>query len=256
MKHIYKLSIVLLSVFTFIGCNVDDDEQVMVLPQKSITASLANQNDIIAISDDATSYDLVINFSEGLPSYSTVEYSLDGGNSMTSSASSGDNSITISVAFATDDVFHDVDLSDFIVVNASARRFLPSLDGNTSVRIMRQGYFSAKLTWETGQDLDLILGGLDALWGNPFAIDDSQGVINEENVFGTALTDGNYGLFVYEWPTNTFSNPVDLTFDIVTAGGNFTFTVNAEDLGFHIWCTKSTDGNGNVSWTMYTANPS
>jgi len=25
MKHIYKLSIILISVFTFIGCNVDDD---------------------------------------------------------------------------------------------------------------------------------------------------------------------------------------------------------------------------------------
>jgi len=121
---------------------------------------------------------------------------------------------------------------------------------------MRQGYFSAKLTWETGQDLDLIFGSLNVLWQNPVAIDDSQGVTNEENVSGTALPDGNYGLFVYEWPTTTFSDPVDLTFDIVTAGGNFTFTVNAEDFGFHIWCTKSTDGNGIVSWTMYTADPS
>ena len=64
MKHIYKLSIVLLAVFTFVGCNVDDDDAVSVLPQKLITASLANQGDIIGIPDNATSYDLVINFSE------------------------------------------------------------------------------------------------------------------------------------------------------------------------------------------------
>ena len=39
MKHIYKFSIVLLTVFTFIGCNVDDDDAVTVLPMKELTAS-------------------------------------------------------------------------------------------------------------------------------------------------------------------------------------------------------------------------
>ena len=89
MKHIYKFSIVLLTVFTFIGCNVDDDDSVTVLPMKELTASLSQQVDVIRIADDATSYDLVINFSEALPSYSTIEYSLDGGATTTSSASSG-----------------------------------------------------------------------------------------------------------------------------------------------------------------------
>jgi hypothetical protein len=70
MKHIYKLSIVLLAVFTFVGCNVDDDDAVSVLPMKELTASLAQQVDIIGVEDNATSYDLVINFSEDLPSYS------------------------------------------------------------------------------------------------------------------------------------------------------------------------------------------
>ena len=86
---------------------------------------------------------------------------------------------------------------------------------------MRQGYFSAKMTWEGNQDLDLILAGITAGWVGPFAIDASAGVTNQENVSGTLEEDGNYGLFVYEWPLNTFSSPVDLTFDIVTAGGKF-----------------------------------
>lgn len=256
MKNIYKLSIVLLSVFTFIGCNVDDDDQQMVLEQKSITASLANQSAVIATSDFTTTYELVVNFSEALPSYSTIEYSLDGGATTTASASTGDNTLTISIPFDVTENSHSVSVSDFIVVNAAARRFTTNLTGNSSVQMVRQGYFSAKMTWEGGQDLDLILGGLDANWGNPFAIDASQGVTNEENVSGSQLVDANYGLFVYEWPTNTFSQPVDITFDIVSAGGSFNFTVNAQDIGFHLWCTKSTDADGNVSWTMYTEDPS
>ena len=35
MKHLYKLNIILLTVFTFVGCNVDDDDAVTVLPQKA-----------------------------------------------------------------------------------------------------------------------------------------------------------------------------------------------------------------------------
>ena len=256
MKHIYKFSIVLLAVFTFVGCNVDDDDAITVLPMKELTASFDKQVNVIAIADNATSYDLVINFSEDLPSYSTVEYSLDGGATTIASASSGDNTLTISIPFDVTENSHSVSVSDFIVVNAAARRFAPNFTGNTSVQMVRQGYFSAKMTWEGGQDLDLILGGLDANWGNPFAIDVSQGVTNEENVVGSQLVDANYGLFVYEWPTNTFSQPVDITFDIVSAGGVFNFTVNAQDIGFHLWCTKSTDADGNVSWTMYTEDPS
>ena len=256
MKHIYKLSIVILAVFTFVGCNVDDDDAVSVLPQKLITASLANQGDIIGVPNNATSYDLVINFSEDLPSYSSIEYSLDGGATTTSSASTGDNTLVIPVAFDLSDNFHDIILSDFIVVNAAARNYTTSLTGKTSARLMRQGVFSAKMTWEGNQDLDLDLDEMTSSWdwsGN--TLDSSAGITNEENVSGM-LADGNYALWVFEWPTNTFSNPVDLTFDIVTAGGNFTFNVNAQDFGIHIWCTKSTDSNGNVSYIMYTEDPS
>ena len=256
MKHIYKLSIVLLAVFTFIGCNVDDDDAVTVLPMKELTASLVNQGDIIGVADDATSYDLVISFSEALPSYSTIEYSLDGGATTSSSASTGDNTLVISVDFAPTDNFHDVDLSDFIVVNAAARNFTTSLTGKSSVRIMRQGFFSAKMTWEGGQDLDLDLDEMTTSWGwSGNTLDSSAGVTNEENV-SDMLADGNYALWVFEWPNNTFSQPVDINFDIVTAGGNFSFTINAQDFGWQLWLTKSTDGDGNVSYTFYTEDPS
>jgi len=256
MKHIYKLSIVLLAVFTFVGCNVDDDDAVSVLPQKLITASLANQVDIIGIPDNATSYDLVINFSEDLPSYSTIEYSLDGGATMSSSSSTGDNSLVITIDFAASDNFHDIDLSDFIVVNASARNFTTGISGNTSARIMRQGFFSAKMTWEGNQDLDLDLDEMTSSWGwSGNTLDSSAGITNEENV-SDMLADGNYALWVFEWPQNTFSNPVDINFDIVTAGGDFSFTINAQDFGWQLWLTKSTDSNGNVSYVMYTEDPS
>ena len=256
MKHIYKLSVVLLAVFTFVGCNVDDDDAISVLPMKELTASLEQQVDIIGVEDNATSYDLIIKFSEDLPSYSTIEYSLDGGATTSSSASTGDNTLVISVDFAPADNFHDVDLSDFIVVNAAARNYTTSLTGKTSVRLMRQGFFSAKMTWEGNQDLDLDLDEMTSSWGwSGNTLDSSAGITNEENV-SDMLADGNYALLVFEWPQNTFSNPVDINFDIVTAGGNFSFTINAQDFGWQLWLTKSTDASGNVSYTFYTEDPS
>ena len=256
MKHLYKLNIILLTVFTFIGCNVDDDDAITVLPVKELTASLVNQGDIIGVSDDTTSYDLVISFSEDLPSYSSIEYSLDGGATTISSASTGDNTLVIPVAFDPSDNFHDIILSDFIVVNAAARNYTTSLTGNTSVRVMRQGFFSAKMTWEGNQDLDLDLDEMTSSWGwSGNTLDSSAGVTNEENVSGM-LADGNYALWVFEWPFNTFSNPVDINFDIVTAGGNFSFAIDAQEAGWQLWLTKTTDGDGNVSYTMYTEDPS
>jgi len=256
MKHIYKFSIVLLAVFTFIGCNVDDDDAITVLPMKELSASFDKQVNVIAIADDATSYDLVIKFSEALPSYSTVEYSLDGGVTTLAASSQGDNSLVIPVSFAATENSHTISVSDFIVVNAAARRFTTNFTGNTTVQMVRQGYFSAKMTWEGGQDLDLLFGTMSNGWAPGFLLDSSEGVTNEENVSGSQLEDGNYGMLVYEWPTNTFSQPVDLTFEIVTAGGTFNLNKKALDQGFHVWCTKSTDGDGNVSWTMYTEDPS
>lgn len=256
MKHIYKFSIVLLAVFTFVGCNVDDDDAITVLPMKELTASFAKQVDVIAIADDATSYDLVINFSEPLPSYSTVEYSLDGGATTLAASSQGDNTLVIPIAFDITDNYHSVSVSDFIVVNAAARRFTPSFSGNTTVQMVRQGFFTAKMTWEGGQDLDLLFGTMSNTWAPGLLIDSSEGVTNEENVSGSQLEDGNYAMLVYEWPNNTFSQPVDLTFEIITAGGTFVLTKNAVDFGFHWWGTKSTDADGNVTWIMHTEDPS
>jgi hypothetical protein len=155
MKHIYKISIIVLSIFTFIGCSVDDDDAINVLPQKSITASLDNQSDIIFISATATSYDLVVNFSEELPSYSSIEYSLDGGDTTITSGSTGDNSVTISIDFDPSDSYHQIDLSDFIMVNSQARRFTPSLVGNSTVKVMRENAILATMTWDSGANLDL-----------------------------------------------------------------------------------------------------
>jgi len=260
MKHIYKLSIVLLAVFTFVGCNVDDDDALNVLPQKSITASFDNQSDIIGVPDDATSYDLVISFSEPLPSYSTVEYSLDGGDTKTSSTSTGNNTLKIPVAFGANDNFIDVNLSDFIVVNASVRNFTTSISGNTSVRLMRKGYFAVKMTWEGGQDIDIDLDEMTSFWswsGN--TVDSSAGVTNEENVSGV-LSDGNYALYITEFPQVIFSpfftQPVDITFDITTSENSFSFTINPPIMGWNFWLTKSINSEGNASYAFFTEDPS
>lgn len=254
MKNIYKLSIVLLSIFTFIGCNVDDDDQVTVLPNKAIFASLDVQSNLIAISDDATSYDLVINFSEALPSYSTIEYSLDGEASTSVSASTGDISVAIPIEFAATDNYHDVDLSDFIVVNSQARRFTPSIDGVSSVRIVRQSYWSASITWaDASDDIDFGIQPMTNAWLDTFAwIDTSLGVTNVETLEGS-LDDGNYAIYAQFF---TGAADVNVTYAIETAAGNFSFDLLTTEDGNRLWFTKSTDVDGNVSYTFYTEDPS
>jgi hypothetical protein len=253
MKHIYKFSIILLAVFTFIGCNVDDDDAVTVLPMKELTASLVNQGDIIGVADDATSYDLVISFSEALPSYSTIEYSLDGGATTSSSASSGDDTLVISIPFDNNDNFHDINLSDFILVNASARRFTTSITGNSSVRVMRQGYFTATISWGNYlDDIDFGLQPMTASWGDTFDFIDTSLGIRDEFLEGT-LDDGNYAIYAQFY---TAATDVNVNCDMVTAAGNFVLDVLATEDGNVIWFTKSTNTQGNVSYTFYTEDPS
>ena len=253
MKHIYKFSILLLAVFTFIGCNVDDDDAVTVLPMKELTASLVNQGDIIGIADDATSYDLVISFSEPLPSYSTIEYSLDGGATTSSSAIAGDNTLVISIPFDFNDNFHDINLSDFIVVNASARRFTTSITGNSSVRVMRQGYFTATISWaDYANDIDFGLQPMTSSWVDTYAwVDTSLGFADE--FLEGELVDGNYAIYAAFYTTAT---DVNVNCDMETAAGNFVLDILATENGNVVWFTKSTNTQGNVSYTFYTEDPS
>ena len=252
MKHIYKFSIILLAVFTFIGCNVDDDDAVTVLPMKELTASLVNQLDIIGIADNATSYDLVISFSEALPSYSTIEYSLDGVTT-SSSASSGDDTLVISIPFGSNDNFHDINLSDFIVVNASARNFTTSISGNTSVRLIRQGFFSATISWaDYANDIDFGLQPMTSSWADTFDFIDTSFGFAAESLEGK-LGDGNYAIYAQFY---TAATDVNVNCDMVTDGGDFVLDVLAEEDGNVIWFTKSTNTQGNVSYTFYTEDPS
>tara|TARA_B110000003_G_scaffold172618_1_gene172203 strand:+ start:47214 stop:47957 length:744 start_codon:yes stop_codon:yes gene_type:complete len=247
MKNIYKFSIVLLSVFTFIGCNVDDDDQEMVLPQKSITASLDDQNEIIFISDFATSYDLVVNISDELPSYSSIEYSLDGGDAIISSGNTGDSSIIISIDFDPTDAVHEVDLMDFIVVNSQARRFMPSLEGNKTVKIMRESTFLATMTWDSGADLDLDLDVMTPFWGwAGITLDASAGSGNSETV-SSVLVDGNYSLWIW---TNGSTNQA-YTFTVTTVQGTETFTGTVDGNSWNLWFTKS-----GTNYTFFEEDPS
>jgi hypothetical protein len=247
MKHIYKISIIVLSIFTFIGCSVDDDDAINVLPQKSITASFDNQSDIIFISATATSYDLVVNISEELPSYSSIEYSLDGGDATITSGSTGDNSITITLDFDPSDSYHQIDLSDFIVVNSQARRFTPSLVGNSTVKVMRDNAILATMTWDSGADLDLDLDVMTPAWGWAFqTLDASAGSGNIETVSAN-LDDGNYALWIW---ANGATNE-SYTFTVTTIDGTETFTGIVEGNSWNLWFTK----NGN-NYTYFEEDPS
>jgi hypothetical protein len=247
MKHIYKISIIVLSIFTFIGCSVDDDDAINVLPQKSITASLDNQSDIIFISSTATSYDLVVNFSEELPSYSSIEYSLDGGDATITSGSTGDNSVTISIDFDPSDSYHQIDLSDFIVVNSQARRFTTSLVGNSTVKVMRENAILATMTWDSGADLDLDLDVMTPAWGWAFQTLDASGGSGNIETVSANLDDGNYALWIW---ANGATNE-SYTFTVTTIDGTETFTGIVEGNSWNLWFTK----NGN-NYTYFEEDPS
>ena len=247
MKHIYKISIIVLSIFTFIGCSVDDDDAINVLPQKSITASFDNQSDIIFISATATSYDLVVNISEELPSYSSIEYSLDGGDATITSGSTGDNSVTISIDFDPSDSYHQIDLSDFIVVNSQARRFTTSLVGNSTVKVMRENAILATMTWDSGADLDLDLDVMTPAWGWAFQTLDASGGSGNIETVSANLDDGNYALWIW---ANGATNE-SYTFTVTTIDGTETFTGIVEGNSWNLWFTK----NGN-NYTYFEEDPS
>ena len=141
IKHIYKISLLALTIFAFVGCNVDNDDPVVVDIIRNIEATMAMQGDIIAIDDNASSYDLVINFSDALPSYGTIEYTIDGVAGSVS-ANTGDTSVSIPLDYGIGVNFHDVTLVGFYVVNAEARNVRPSIGGTTATRVVKQGFIS------------------------------------------------------------------------------------------------------------------
>ena len=98
MKNIYKIIPFALLIFALIGCNVDDDDPVTVAEKRSLEASLETQAEIIAIDDNLTSYELVVNFSEALPSYSSIEYTVDSELGSVS-GNTGDTSVSIPLNF-------------------------------------------------------------------------------------------------------------------------------------------------------------
>lgn len=252
-KHIYKISLLALTIFAFVGCNVDDDDPAVINVITNIEASLVMQGDIIAIDDNASSYDLVINFSQALPSYGSIEYSVDGVAGSVS-ANTGDTSVTIPLDYGIGVNFHDVVLVGFYVVNADARDVRPVLTGTTVTRVIKQGYFSATMNWaDASFDLDLGLQPMTGAWGDTFAwIDTSVGVTNQEIVTADGLPNGNYALFIQHF---TPAADVNFSFTIESAGGNFSFDLLTEGDGNHLWFTKTSSGTS-VAYTFYTEDPS
>ena len=85
----------------------------------------------------------MVNFSEALPSYSSIEYSVDG--ELGSVRNTGDTSVSIPLNFEVGVNFRDVSIVGFHVVNADARNILPSISGLTTTKVMKQGYSNYNL---------------------------------------------------------------------------------------------------------------
>ena len=251
-KYIYKAAIITLAVFAFTSCQVDDDDPIVVVPKTSIEASFAVQGDIIAIDDNAGSYDLVINFSEALPDYGTIEYTVDG---VTASVSgnSGDTSVTIPLDFGFGINFHDVSLVGFYMVNADANNYSPSLDGITATRVVKQGFIQINISWaDAANDIDFGLQPMTATWADTFAwIDIAVGVTNLEVLEGSMLANGNYAIFVAFF---TPATDVMVNYALQTAGGDFSFDLLTFQDGNILWFTKASVGE-TVTYTFFTEDP-
>ena len=104
-------------------------------------------------------------------------------------------------------------------MNAAARRFTTSLSGNTSVRIMRQGYFTATMTWATPEnDIDFGLQPMNPGWVDTYDwIDTSLNFFPPEFLEGN-LADGNYAIAAafYTSPTDVIVN-----YSLQTASGDY-----------------------------------
>ena len=252
-KYIYKLSFLALAIFAFTGCNVDDDDPQFITAKRTLEAALAQQSAIIAISDSDSSYDLVVNFSEALPSYASIEYSVDGVTSSVS-ANTGDTSVSIPLDYGVGVNFHDVSLIGFHVVNADARNYIPTIGGVSATRVVKQGFLAITITWaDASDDIDFGLQPMTATWGDTFAwIDTSLGVTNSEFLQGDMLADGNYAIFVQFF---TPAADVTVTYALQSAGGDFSFDLLTSEDGNRLWFTKSTDGDGNVSYNFFTEDP-
>ena len=252
-RFIYKITILTLAVFTFSSCNVDDDDPVTVAEKRSLEASLETQTEIIAIDDNLTSYELVVNFSEALPSYSSIEYTVDGELGSVS-GNTGDTSVSIPLNFEFGVNFRDVSIVGFHVVNADARNILPSISGLTTTKVMKQGYIAITISWaDASDDIDFGLQPMTSSWGSTFAwIDVSLGFFPPEFLEGGSLADGNYAVFAQFF---TAPADVEVNYALITAGGNFSFDILTSENGNILWFTKSTNASGAVSYTFYTEDP-
>ena len=251
-KYIYKAAIITLALFAFTSCQVDDDDPIVVVAKTDIDASFAVQGDIIAIADNVSEYNLVIDFTAPLPDYGTIEFTVDGVSGSVS-GNTGDTSVSIPLDFGLGVNFHDVELVGFYVVNADANNFLPSLEGITSTRVVKQGFIQINISWaDASDDIDFGLQPMTGAWVDTFAwIDTSLGVTNMELLEGEMLADGNYAIFAQFF---TAAADVVVTYALQTAGGNFSFDLLTTQNGNILWFTKASSGT-TVTYTFFTEDP-
>lgn len=237
----------MLAVFTFTGCSVDDDDPVTATASRQVTAMFADQSAIIGIPDNTATYDLTIDFSEALPSYSTIEYTLNGA-AVSANGNSGDTSMIISIPFGNENDVASVSLANFIIVNADARKVIPTIGGNVSTTIIKENAVTASLTWEdTNVDLDFDMDIMTATWawsGVTPAL--SSNGTNTEVVSAT-LGNGNHAFWI--WNRAGVAN-VPYTIVVTTVAGIQTFTGTVSGNSWNLWFTKA-----GTSYTFFEEDP-
>ena len=254
MKNIYKIKLILLALVVFSSCAVDDDEPVQNLTS-TIEASISS--DLIIVPQTTTSYDLVVNLSQTLPSYSAkVEYTLSDGTTGTVISDGRVDEITIPVNL--DGMLYEkVTLTSMVVLYAGVQGYEVTVSPtNSSVSIIRRDAFSVTMNWETASfNLDMFLVDFSDTWSPLAVLAAAAGATNSERIAGLLDFDGNFAIYVTQFNPYTLDVPYTLSF--VTDGGLFNYDMTyTGTVGYSIWFNKTTASDGVVSYTFYEVDPS
>ena len=248
MKNIFKLSLIpILTVMIFSSCAVDDDPEIIVSSKNVISASLSPSN-FQTIPQDATEYDLMINFSEALPDFARLSYTVDG-QANTLDVNSGMSSAAITLDYSTED-YHEVELTSFSLINAHADNNNPQIiETEKEARLLRENTGIASLTWDNDfYDLDLYIFEMNLDFTDWVSfITGSAGTTNMENFsFSDAdiLADTNYSIAIFDYWGDADGQLLML--NVIFPDGQIVekeITVS-EDQWYEVHFTKSVDDNG------------
>lgn len=200
MKYIHKISFlfILSSVIFFSSCAVNDDDPIVAVTKKTITAQ--TEKTFERIDATVTSYNAVIQFSQAVTNFSRVYYTVNG-TAFEADVNEGATQLEVPLDFSSPTtIFQSVEITDFKIIDSDTDNVKSEVSTTSKELNVVKGTdkFLFILTWEGSSDLDCAT--IARTPTGVSAIDLSDGTTNIEVVrLPEAITDGNYAFAVLPW---------------------------------------------------------